>query len=456
MNKRLVAVFIEAEAWVMGWMTDGQASLERVARVDSVDAVGMDETQDQDTPEHELHEWAQHNASVLNAPEQGAVVLGVNSMDCFSASLPTQGVAVRRREAVLKFRLEAKLPEDIEQLTVRMIGLRSDRVLAVAVVSSVWQQTQERLEQLGIKTKHVVPTALLAASGLNVADGVSLIQTEADHLDLVETDAEGQFVCWRHLPADQQVLVGAVDSNERGVAAACGLSEGLLPGGIGDVADIPEGGRVDDENGLYAATRFAAVCVSGEAMPPVSFEPGGGRGAQCWRVWRPLAAALLVLILASAGLLHHRAERYRQKAEIVQEALRERYIAQFPGERVPAVILPRLRTQLSAALGAGPGDGRAGGLGFDALTEAVDLFKALSAEEGLKLSDLSLSVSSFQMSGQAATLGAVDRLVTSLDATTAIERLGGLQPPATQVMPTGAMGFSIRSSSQDRASGRRP
>lgn len=440
MSKHLVAVLIEADAWVMGWMADGHPSIERVAPADT-----------DETLEHAIEEWAERNAPVLSASSQGPVVLGIDGADCFSASMPTAGVPARRREAVLRFRLEAKLPEDIEQLTVRMIGLRSDRVLAIAVQSSVWRQAQERLALLGIKAKHVVPTALLAASDLSVIDGVSLIQTATDRVDLVEADAQGQLVCWRYLPADQQALVEAMDVSDRPLATACGLNKDLLPEGATDFSG--GGGGVDDENGVVAATRFAARCVLGQAVPSVSFEPGGRRGAQRWRVWRPVAAALLVLIWAGAGLLHHRAERYRQQAEAAQEALRESYITQFPGERVPAVILPRLRSQLPTALGQG---GQVGGLGTDVLAEAVDLFKVLPAEGGLKLSDLSLSASSFQLNGQAEALGSVDRLVTSLETTPAIERLDGLQPPATQVMPTGAMGFSIRSSAQGRASGGRP
>ncbi|MEM1026587.1 MAG: hypothetical protein AAGJ38_00725 [Planctomycetota bacterium] len=431
MAKQLLSVFVEPDAWVFGFQNDDPSGI----ALHSIDVT--------DDMRPRVDEWLTREAIAHESP----VVLGLSAGLCYASKVSTAGLTVRNRHTGLRFRLEANLPVDLEDLTVRALDHGGQDTLVLGAVTASWKSVAERLALSGIDVDSIVPTPIMVAAESAVRDGMVLIESSESRFDLLELDGGGRFIGWSHLPGDSSWVKPEIAETGRSLKAYFGVSYPFA-----NDQTIGEQGAVNilDEPSLVTATRFAKRVLDADATPQIDFSTEDGQGHPRWQAWRPVVAILLILVWAGVALSWAKVAQFRSMTDGLRTDLEMAYTKQFPDERPPASLLPRLRSQYRL-LGS-----EAQTPSFDALSYAVEILTALSTESNFTIDGMSMTSSTFRMSGSADSLGAVDSLAQAIAEAETLFGGNELNPPATQILPSGRLRYELTSTNPQATAGGLP
>ncbi|MBB6429505.1 hypothetical protein [Algisphaera agarilytica] len=423
--EQIIAVFVEDRELVFGIRLEGMTRLERLSWVD------------EEPDRAAIESWLMDNGL---APSP--IVLGLGSTLCYAAELPTEDLPRWRREEALRYRLEGKLPDDLETLSVTFVGAHRPTALAVAARNDTWQPWAEALEGLGFEVKGVTPTAMLTAAARSERSGGVVVQNHPAGVDHLVFDAEGQLEHWRFVPAEAEEVARVLGQAEGSAGEAFGVDDALMPTGSG-LADGSE--STAPEAGYHAAMRHATEVLAGDAGLPLNLLPSAADEARALRVWTPAIAAAGLVAWGLAALFFVMGGQQQQRADNANDQLRDEFKQLFPDQRAPSVVLPRLRSEAAVLA---TSDGAQGGR--DALEDVLGLVQRLPDEGGYELDEISADVSSIRLVGETKSFGMIDTIAQSVADHPAVVAAGGVLPPTTQVMPSGQTRFEIQVNTQPR------
>ncbi|MEM8738838.1 MAG: hypothetical protein AAGG38_10235 [Planctomycetota bacterium] len=367
-------LLIRDNAWVIG-LSDGSAARVIELPFDSAD------TSAQSKVDLALDQIKRTDARI------GPLVLGLPSAWCLAAAVPTDGLQRRQRHQGLIYRLEERLPINAEDFTANFTApgnaLRTSResasgatpgnhkqtsVLGVAVRHERVAPILEALETKGLNVAHLTPTTWLAHAALEpqrLPDGsnhrLAALASGPETCDLFLCEY-GRITRWRHvhrdlraLNAERQVLAGHLDRREVAVAAV-GLTDAERQTLSSEAPPLPTAkmdGPGQDTDSLAVA--HATELLKQDQAPALDLRCGTLSGRGMWpRIAGPAisaVAAAALLLLSFGGLNTWRAYQATSAAETHDQAQITLYRQTFPGQRVPAAVLSRFRSEAAKAKG---------------------------------------------------------------------------------------------------------
>ncbi|MEM1108466.1 MAG: hypothetical protein AAGH99_07225 [Planctomycetota bacterium] len=431
MSETVAAVFIEADAFALGLVSDAGSRIERFTMSgDSLDEEG-------------LRAWL--DAEGLTP---GPIVVGLASTACYAVQISTEGLPRLGREAAMRYRLEAKLPDDLETLGIRFIGPHRSNALAVAVRNDPWEPIVRSLENLGFSVQSLVPTALMSTSELAKPGGSVLVQNEPGGVDHLVFGEDGLPEAWRYLPSYPNDISRSI-AEVAGEVDAVGVEPQLLPEQY--AARKAKGGV--PEAGYNAATRFASSMLSGAAAPVLDFMQTDSTRRRVQRAWWPAVAVLAFVSWGLGGLLLFSGIQQNNRAENIRSEIRDAYVELYPDQRAPAVVLPRLRSEAAVLTSSDRKVGQR-----DALADVLGVVLRMPDGGDYEVVEINADAVSLRIVGQADSLPEIDRISRALADHPAAVAQGNALPPTTQVMPSGQtrFEFTIDTQAPEVAAGGRP
>ena len=378
------------------------------------------------------------------------VCLGVPSSMVFAAQIDSTSLPRTQRRSAMLFRLEEKLPLDIEGLTTDFLPPAAGRSLGVAVETNRLAAVLEALTAAGAEPVVACPTALLAlwqiCRGGAAWDYVVLADERSVELFRLH---DGQPVTWYTLPpkaadllrclrADQLARDATADASVRLVGRCDGLQEAL---------SHEAGLRLDAQEGLTSAepaALAAAGALTGERAGWVDLRRDALAAPDPWRrVGRLVSSAVvlaLLLPLLSAGAAYWRATRYDAS---VQDARRQAEAVYRQLNRLPpeAPIVFKVRQRLEAELRRLAGvSGAAGQLPRqpNALETARKVVAGLPKGMRVRIVELNVEPGQISIEGQTTTHGDAEAIRAGL-----IRAGLNVEPPKTERLAAGGVSFTL-------------
>ncbi len=268
------------------------------------------------------------------------VVLAPATLSCFFAVVDSAGVTDR---AQLRYALEAVLPIDAEQIVADSpqldTGKRAASLSAVAIEINRFASLVGALEARGAKVWAIVPLTLLAAEEAIRRKAIQLPSMSvwyrddesAGQADIVQFDESQSLTVWRTCDAQpasvqrelQQLGASRVESPDVGV--------------------------------IELARAGAASLIAGHTEPSFDLRRDELAVPEPLRRYRGAITALVLagatFVAVTSGVLAWHARNLRQVAADLVNQQTEVFRQAVPGQRPPAAILGRLRSEHAKLIG---------------------------------------------------------------------------------------------------------
>jgi hypothetical protein len=379
------------------------------------------------------------------------VVLGLPSSMVYAAQIDSTSLPRTQRRLAMLFRLEEKLPLDIERLTVDFLPPASGRLLGVAVETKRLAAMLEALTSAGVEPLLACPTALLAlwqvCRKAPAWDYVVLADSRSVELFHLR---DGQPITWYALPASTEQLMRSLRANHLADPAEAaeatvhvvGQCDGLLEA-LGQEAGL----KLDtDASGSPAepAAQAAAAAVDGDPAGWVDLRRDELAAPDPWRragrlVTSAIAMALLLPLLV-AGASYWRSTRYAASVETarLQAETVYRQLNHLP-DNAPILfdVRKRLETDLRRLAGV---SGAAGQLPHqpNALETVRRVVSALPRGMRLRIVELRVGPAEIYIEGQVRSHGDAETLRAALVAAGI-----ALDLPQTERLSGGGVSFTL-------------
>ena len=343
--------------------------------------------------------------------DEGQLVIAIASQSVLFATIPATEAASIGDDQSLRFALEAVLPVDAEKIVADSIGRRSvTKKLGLSVVAlefNLLQPLVDALEQSQCKVQFIVPSSMLVFEQA-VADrwlpvpsvSVWLFRQDENTLcaEILALDAEQSILAWRVSECD-------VDAIARDLMLLnSGDTPLLLLGSERDVASVTGVSRlgaefIDIDCAELSRTR-AATLLSGRRKPWVDLRRDQLAKHDRWRRHRGAISrfvfAASLLLATVCGTLLWRARQHHAMADTYNQRQQELFQTAFPGQRVPAAILARLRSETAKASGVRKTD-RSTSVPQSALMVLGRAIVSLSDEFPFEVEEIRIDQGSFAM-----------------------------------------------------------
>lgn len=398
----------------------------------------------------------------------GELVLAIPSAWCFCGLIErvdggSAGRLNRHRRESLLYELEERLPVAAEQVVADFCPVAKGW-LGVAVLLDRIEPLIAALEDRGLAVASACPLAVLALQNGRADAGVDVWMVGDDrHVDLFWFE-DNTPAGWSWLPHEADDIVTRLDllsvGSDSEPLRIAGL--GVSPRVIDELAasdryewtappeDPPES---LPEELPGAAAVVAGDILAGRVRPMIDLRRdarlrGSGRR---WldRPLRALAAAAIVFLLVSIGVMLYGADRYDRQTRVFEQQQREVFGRTFPDSRMPRRVSRRLESELATIRsGAGNGTeqlrGAADRSALHTLARAFDRLPDMSIQDAdpaiaFGLERIILEGDRLRLEGRAPSHADAGRLAAALGGDGRLD----IQPPRTQALPGGEVSFVI-------------
>jgi type II secretory pathway component PulL len=308
-------------------------------------------------------ELAQRAADFVSQRQLSAdqLLLALSSDSVLAAGF-TLPLVDQRDRRTLCYQMESRLPLAAEDFAADFIR-DGEQVLGVCIDIRQWLPVVSALEARGLRVQSISAAALLALQshfkerGGNVYDLV--LWHEAGRVELWRTRQE-KVAGWQHLTADPQTLARhlAVES----LGASEPLTVLLINGpatlrteldaiGLAELRLV----TLDDKSLSEHALEQAQAVLGGKEVPWVELRRGVLAAGDPYRnVRRPLrllAAAAAIFLVTLTAVFFVKARQYENELARLNRQQEEYYRSAFPGSRVPAAIVARMKSEQAKLVG---------------------------------------------------------------------------------------------------------
>ncbi len=364
----------------------------------------------------------------------GPVLIAVPSRWCASASISTEELPRKDRQAAMAYRLEEKLPVAAEQFAAGFV-LGEKKAMGVCVMLNKARPIVEQLEARGVFIHSVIPTAILATQhGYRQASAHNdmVIWTNGDWCDIFIFDPTGPLpTTWSTLPTDpreitfQLNMLAILGRDQLNVVVAGNEATAIR----NTLAESPVVHEVvsHDADMVAVAAEGAELILSDRLQPWVDLNGIAlGAAGRFQRILKPVKAALfaavLLLICLNAAMLW-RAHNYQQMADSDTRQQRTLFTDLFPNQKPPITIDKRLDSEYKKISGT-RGKSQALPPPPTTLTLLHHVLNRLPGNVRFRLTEIRIEDDSVYLDGQARSHGDVGSIARALgadDATLTVE-----------------------------------
>lgn len=318
----------------------------------------------------------------------------------------------------VRFAAETILPLDAESIEIDFDHAH-ESVVALAVVLEPLMRVVDALEDHGIRVQRIVPEVLLLAQAASrVQDGQVLLIDNDRHFDRLVI-ANGRPVAWSRGVIDDDAL-----ASELRVAPV-----------DGPVLVVPRGERID----LSVMSAIRSVAESVEVIEPVDGATFKAAVLACWNGDRPpwfdlrrgelarhdplrrhrqpmqrLAIAACGLVIVGIMTSGWQIWRCGQSAQNADAQMRDLFQRTLPGQRVPAAIIKRVRSEYTQTLGQRSVGDRVA-VPESAVAVLVPLLNALPDELAVRIQSIRIRDGDFVLDADVDSYDAAGELSRRLD-----------------------------------------
>lgn len=303
----------------------------------------------------------------LNAQQ---IVLGVASESVLFALLPAdESVNVKNGQS-LRFALESMLPIDAECIVAdsleRLDKGTSVGISAVAMETAHLKPLLDALEGSKFKVQFIVPISMLVfeqavsdrvlptpSTSIWGLDGITKSNSEEMLSEILVIDSNGSVVAWRVTDGDEASIKRNLLQLESESDAVLTLGKRGLLTSLSHDDSSP--GRFIEVDAIELARKRASKLLLGHADPWFDLRRDELASYDRWRRYRTaikrLALASCLLIGIVSASLFWRASLYQASANAFGQKQKDLFQNAFPGQRVPATVLTRLKSEYAKAIG---------------------------------------------------------------------------------------------------------
>jgi type II secretory pathway component PulL len=301
-----------------------------------------------------------------NSLDLSQVILAVASESVLFATIPGPSFDAIKTNQALRFELESLLPCDAEGIVADSIvsprGSKQTSVAAVALETAHVESIVKALEDARCKIQCIVPRSMLAfeqASIERLLPASSLwlwvmgTVEESRRVEVVAVDSNRLPIAWQLCDMDpvsieQNVRILNIDSLPVFVVGNSQDAE-ILSAGLGIEHQI-----ANQDLSSLIKKRAGKLLTAGE-FPWVDLRRDVLASQDPWRRYQGsivrLAVATCVFFAVACGTFAWRATHYQSLANQYKAKQEDIFRETFPGQRVPAAILARLKSEYAKAKG---------------------------------------------------------------------------------------------------------
>jgi hypothetical protein len=301
-----------------------------------------------------------------NSLDTSQVLLAVASDSVLFATIPSTNFDAIKTNQALRFELESLLPCDAEGIVADSIeaprGSKQSSIAAVALETAHLEDIVKALEEAQCKIQFIVPRSMLALEQATIekqlpASSLSLwvmrAGSDAPRVEVLATDSNRLPIAWQLCDLDpvsieQNIRILNSDSLPIFVVGSSHDTE-LLTSSI-----RLEHQTINQDPSVLAKKR-AAKLLSGGEEPWIDLRRDVLALQDPWRRHRGsigrLAVAISIFFVVACGTFVWRATHYQSLANQYKDKQEDIFRETFPGQRVPAAILSRLKSEYAKAKG---------------------------------------------------------------------------------------------------------
>lgn len=301
-----------------------------------------------------------------NSLDTSYVLLAVASESVLFATIPVTHFDVIKTNQALRFELESLLPCDAEGIVADSIeaprGSKQNSVAAVALETAHLENIVKALEEVQCKVQFIIPRSMLVFEQASLekllpASSVSLwvmhAGPNAQRVEVLATDSNRLPISWQLCDLDPVVI-------EQNIRI---LNSDSLPicvvGSAQDTEILSNSIRLEhqtiNQDPSALLKKRAAKLLAGGEEPWIDLRRDVLASQDPWRRYRAsigrLAVAICVFFAVACGTFVWRATHYQSLANQYKDKQEDVFRETFPGQRVPAAILARLKSEYAKAKG---------------------------------------------------------------------------------------------------------
>lgn len=347
-------------------------------------------------------------ACITQAGASDRVVVTVPSQWCLSATIDLSELGRSNRRQAMRYLLEEHLPLSAEDSVVDFVQ-RHSRALGVAAELDRVRPVVEALRAAGLRVSHLCPSAMLVAQRLcEQHPDASAVCIQTDNgLDLIELDHAKPTQWWWLREEASLVEQAAALQADRAAPTNPLITLGVdveLPGIELFRAEEAQDPPVSMD-GLAASA--SARVLAGEVSPWFDLCQDTLAEADRFTVMRSsvgvLAVGVVLLLICTSVATFWRGQQYAEQAETMRAKQAEVYKQLMPGQRVPASISSRLRSEQRRLTGIGGDAGEGEGVHpISALTHLERVLSVWPTSTRCRLSDLTIEPGLVRVNGESA------------------------------------------------------
>jgi type II secretory pathway component PulL len=262
------------------------------------------------------------------------------------ASIPTKEL----QKESLTYVLESYVPLDAENIVADTLAHRgrepADSTASIAVEVYSLQALVDALEAAGCHVQFIVPQSLLA---LDQVIDKRLIELRRDQRRMIlwsrDPDSKDPSVELMHLDSNGNLLAWQKTSCDSRSIDRQRTLWGVEPTCLVEVADRSK-----------LSLQFAVRILQGKAKASADLRRNRLAAADPWRhqraAWSMLTLAAIFFVVVLCGSLLWSAMQYQSLALEYTSQQAEMFRANYPGQRIPAAILSRVKSEHARAIGA--------------------------------------------------------------------------------------------------------
>jgi hypothetical protein len=380
----------------------------------------------------------------------GGICMALGSDFVLTDQVDCGNLPRKDRAAAMIFRFEEQLPLAAEQFTAAFGPPIGAQVLGVAVQTDDIQAIVDQLTEAGVETASICPAAMLAMWRFRNAGPPSdyVILAGENRAEIFRTANNRQPVTWSTSATRPEQLLAALGADMLAVSLVNTRPTLRLLGPLShesaaalNADECLEVVHADQTPIDQAAALGGADILAGKPAGWVDLRCGDLAPPNPWKRLSGLAnlAAMLAVLLvaASAAMLHWRSVQYDSIATQRRGQQRDQYATLYPGRRAPVSVTSALKSELKRLSGISGGGDRIP-LQANALNMLHSIVAALPPTIRLRIIDIRITHNSIFIEGQVRDhTGA--QLVCQ-----AIRHAGfEMDPPRTEHLSRGGVAFTL-------------
>lgn len=353
------------------------------------------------------------------------ILLAVRSQAVLAAGFAAPA-ADHHDRPTLCYQLESRLPLAAEDFVADFLRA-GEHVLGICIDVKTWLPVISELEQRGLRVQSISPAALLALQSLfkqRDGDGYDIVMwQDAGAIELWRRDGE-RIKGWQHLEPDSRVVARqlAVET----LTAGRPLRAVLINGSAElraeleclGLADIELATRETKSIAKHAAAQAKAVLRGGEA-PWIELRREGLAAGDPYRglrgSLRMLSLAAAVFLITLTGVFFAKSWQFQNQLVRLNSQQAVSYSAAFPGARVPAALVARMKSEHAKLLGSHTAAEDVN-IPVPALRVLLELLQALPSRERFVIRELRIEDGQIDLDVHLRQHASVNQVVQSLEA----------------------------------------